>query len=249
AVSGNTAVVGARWEDTGGNDAGAAYVFQRDEGGPGNWGEVTKLTASDAQAVDNFGSSVAIDFGIVVVGAPGVPIVSTTTGAAYVFEPAPVPTITPTPLPDKDGDTLPDAVESNTGVFVSLTDTGTDPNNPDTDGDGCSDGEELAPKSEAARGGGRNPLYFWDFFDPTGNGAVGFTDFLALLLRNGAVGDPNIDPLSEPPPPPAYHPRFDRGGQIPGGNLWEERPANGSIGFTDFLSLVRQQRATCILPL
>ena len=115
----------------------------------------------------------------------------------------------------------------------------------DTDQDGCSDSEELAPKSEAARGGGRNPLYYWDFFDPTGNKAIGFTDFLALLSRSHAFGDPTIDPLSDPPPPPAYHPRFDRGGQIPGGNLWEELPANGSIGFTDFLSLVRQNRATC----
>ena len=58
----------------------------------------------------------------------------------------------------------------------------------------------------------------------------------------------NMGMSPEPPPPPAYHPRFDRGGQIPGGNLWEERPANGSIGFADFLSLVRQNRATCVLP-
>ena len=140
---------------------------------------------------------------------------------------------------DPDGDGL-----SNLDEFG----LGTDPCEVDTDQDGCSDGEEVAPKSEAAFGGGRNPLYFWDFFDPTRNKAVGFTDFLALVARNHAVGDPTIDPLSDPPPPPAYHTRFDRGGQIPGGNLWEEQPANGSIGFSDFLSLVRQQRATCLLP-
>ena len=123
---------------------------------------------------------------------------------------------------------------------------GTDPGAVDTDQAGCSDGEEVAPKSETALGGGRNPLYFWDFFDPNRDKAAGnFPDFLALVSRSHAVGDPNIDPLSDPPPPPAYHPRFDRGGQIPGGNLWEELPANGSIGFADFLSLVRQNRATC----
>ena len=140
---------------------------------------------------------------------------------------------------DPDGDTLSNLTEFGLG---------TDPCEVDTDQDGCSDGEEMAPKSEAGFGGGRNPLYFWDFFDPTRNKAVGFTDFIALIARRGAVGDPTIDPLSDPPPPPAYHPRFDRGGQIPGGNLWEERPANGSIGFTDFLSLIRQNRATCLLP-
>lgn len=43
---------------------------------------------------------------------------------------------------DSDGDGLDDAVETNTGMFVSLLDTGTDPNNPDTDGDGVLDGLE-----------------------------------------------------------------------------------------------------------
>jgi hypothetical protein len=44
---------------------------------------------------------------------------------------------------DADGDRLPDCVESNTMVFVSQLDTGTDPNNPDTDGDAISDGDEV----------------------------------------------------------------------------------------------------------
>ncbi|MCH8066317.1 MAG: hypothetical protein IIC90_10925, partial [Chloroflexi bacterium] len=60
AVSGDTAVVGAIQEDTGGFLAGAVYVFQRDEGGADNWGEVKKLTASDAQANVQFGVSVAV---------------------------------------------------------------------------------------------------------------------------------------------------------------------------------------------
>ncbi len=30
-----------------GSDAGAAYVFERDQGGADNWGQVKKLTASD----------------------------------------------------------------------------------------------------------------------------------------------------------------------------------------------------------
>ncbi len=44
---------------------------------------------------------------------------------------------------DSDGDGLPDCVETATGVFVDLGDTGTDPFNADTDGDHLSDGDEL----------------------------------------------------------------------------------------------------------
>jgi hypothetical protein len=41
---------------------------------------------------------------------------------------------------DSDGDGLDDSVETNTGVYVSPSDTGTDPNNADSSGDGFSDG-------------------------------------------------------------------------------------------------------------
>ena len=40
---------------------------------------------------------------------------------------------------DSDGDGLDDSVETNTGVFKSQNDTGTDPANPDTDGDAVPD--------------------------------------------------------------------------------------------------------------
>ena len=71
AVSGAAAVVGAYLEDAGGSNAGAAYVFQRDQGGTDNWGEVKKLTASDAQTSDFFGISVAVSGDTAVVGAVG----------------------------------------------------------------------------------------------------------------------------------------------------------------------------------
>ncbi|MCH7719169.1 MAG: hypothetical protein IIB21_06830 [Chloroflexi bacterium] len=86
AVGGDTAVVGAYHEDAGGIDAGAAYVFQRDEGGVDNWGEVAKLTASDAQAEDSFGVSVAVTSNTTVVGAYTEDAEGTDAGAAYVFE-------------------------------------------------------------------------------------------------------------------------------------------------------------------
>ncbi|WP_170266690.1 DUF1800 family protein [Brevifollis gellanilyticus] len=49
-------------------------------------------------------------------------------------------------LRDTDGDGLEDLVETGTGIFLSLTDTGTNPMLKDTDGDGLSDSAELAVK-------------------------------------------------------------------------------------------------------
>lgn len=46
-------------------------------------------------------------------------------------------------LPDSDHDQIPDAYETNDGQFQSPLMTGTDPNNPDTDGDGLRDGDEV----------------------------------------------------------------------------------------------------------
>ena len=59
-VSGDTTVIGAYWDDDGGSDSGSAYVFSRNQGGNDNWGQVIKLTASDAAAGDEFGFSVSV---------------------------------------------------------------------------------------------------------------------------------------------------------------------------------------------
>ena len=113
AVSDDISIVGAFDEDAGGTGAGAAYVFQRDEGGVGNWGEVKKLTASDAQAGDTFGWSVALGGDTAVVGAALEDAWADATGAAYVFDlqqpkatVTPTPTITPTPPPAVGGISL-----------------------------------------------------------------------------------------------------------------------------------------------
>ena len=47
------------------------------------------------------------------------------------------------PGTDTDNDRLDDCYELNTNVYVSTTNTGTDPNNPDSDGDGINDGDEV----------------------------------------------------------------------------------------------------------
>jgi sugar lactone lactonase YvrE len=49
---------------------------------------------------------------------------------------------------DRDDDALGDGVETNTGTFVSPTDTGTDPTLADSDGDGFADGVEVAAGSD-----------------------------------------------------------------------------------------------------
>ena len=51
---------------------------------------------------------------------------------------------------DTDDDGLDDSVETNTGTYVSASDTGTDPNDADTDKDTIPDGLDLPP--------GRHPL-------------------------------------------------------------------------------------------
>ncbi len=61
--------------------------------------------------------------------------------------------------PDTDGDGLPDGVETDTGVWVSSSDTGTSPTNPDTDMDGLSDGVETNTGTLVdATDTGTNPL-------------------------------------------------------------------------------------------
>lgn len=82
-VSGELIVVGAvaayEWPP----NPGAAYIYERNEGGPDNWGEVSKLVASDAGTIPEFGRGVAIDGNLVIVGATRDN--SATDGAAYLF--------------------------------------------------------------------------------------------------------------------------------------------------------------------
>jgi len=83
--NGNTIVVGARGEDTGGVDAGAVYVFDR----VGSvWSQQTKLQSSDKQAGDHFGGDCSIS-GIgktIIVTASYEDTGGVDAGAAYIFE-------------------------------------------------------------------------------------------------------------------------------------------------------------------
>ncbi len=83
ALDGDTLVVGVRFDNDAGTAAGSAYVFSRDTGGAGNWGQVKKLLASDGAMNDLFGRTVGVSGDVIVVGAP---LHASSLGAAYLFE-------------------------------------------------------------------------------------------------------------------------------------------------------------------
>jgi len=85
AVQGDTLVVGARDHNGAGSDSGAAYVFDRHQGGTNQWGQVKKLTASNPSSDDHFGTSVALDRDLIVVGSPSDNALDTDSGSAYLF--------------------------------------------------------------------------------------------------------------------------------------------------------------------
>ena len=148
--------------------------------------------------------------------------------------------------PDSDGDGLSDLMEGVLGSDVHAT---------DSDGDGCSDGAEFGPRAD--EGGQRHPGTFWDFYDtPDRNnnrdGTINLVgDLLRVLRRFGAhdeggsaLVNRHTDPLSPPPPAPAYHPAFDRSlsaGESPG-NL---AAADGVISIFDLIGLLRQLGHSC----
>ncbi len=89
AVHGDTIVVGAYEEDHTDNnnnpidDVGAAYVFTRPANGWADMTQTARLTASDAAAEDEFGTSVAVHGDTIVVGAPEED--TGARGSAYIF--------------------------------------------------------------------------------------------------------------------------------------------------------------------
>jgi hypothetical protein len=92
ALSGTTVVIGAEFENHDGNgdgsddaDVGAAYIFERDQGGPNAWGEVKKLLGSNGLINDQFGSGVAISGDVIAVGAVEKTVGQITPGAVYLF--------------------------------------------------------------------------------------------------------------------------------------------------------------------
>lgn len=74
------AVVGALGAD---DFVGAAYVFDRNEGGADNWGQANRLAADDGQATDYFGFDVSMDGDRILCTSYG--SLDSDSGAAYLF--------------------------------------------------------------------------------------------------------------------------------------------------------------------
>ena len=102
------------------------------------------------------------------------------------------------PSTDTDGDRLPNAVETNTHVFVNSANTGTSPTVADTDSDGIKDGDETVGTTGGlnlygmgARPLRKNLLFEYDWFDDS-------NDCGAHIHRPTA----RRSPASTPPLPP-----------------------------------------------
>jgi hypothetical protein len=142
------------------------------------------------------------------------------------------------PSGDTDGDTI-----------LNSDDT-------DDDNDGCTDVQEGG--SSPSLGGERSAHNFWDFFDvpagesPERDKMVNIIDISAVILRFGTVSDPPptkeeafAEAFTPPPDLTSYHAAFDRGGPIPGENLWNLLPPDGSINIIDIAAAVIQFGHTC----
>ena len=83
-IAGDLIIVGAPHDDDNGYRSGSAYVFGRDPNGA--WLQTAKLLADDGEPYDKFGSCVAIDGDVAVMGAPYDQDQGDYSGSAYVFE-------------------------------------------------------------------------------------------------------------------------------------------------------------------
>lgn len=104
--------------------------------------------------------------------------------------------------------------------------------NGDTDGDGCTDGEELG--TDASRGGQRNPLDPSDFYDVNGDGTVNlFGDVLPVIQAFGPSSGPH------------YAAALDRSPAPLGVAPWHLGPPDGVIDMTDIAGVIAQFGHSC----
>lgn len=82
ALKRNFAILGASRRDTNGENSGAAFAFEKDEGG---WSQKQVLSAYDASAGDAFGQSIALTEDFLVIGAPHSDAPKEDSGAVYVY--------------------------------------------------------------------------------------------------------------------------------------------------------------------
>jgi len=83
AASDDTIVVGAQFDEHGGEERGSAYVFERRDGA---LREVARLRAGDGAAGDEFGLTVSVSGETIAVGARLADNIGPDSGSVYVFE-------------------------------------------------------------------------------------------------------------------------------------------------------------------
>jgi len=81
-LDGDTALIGAYYDDDNGAQSGSAYVFTRSGT---TWAQQAKLLASDGAAIDYFGYSVSLSGDTALIGADGDDDNGVDSGSAYVF--------------------------------------------------------------------------------------------------------------------------------------------------------------------
>jgi hypothetical protein len=82
-ISGDSAIVGALYDDDNGTDSGSAYIFKWNGT---SWIQQAKLLASDGEAGDRFGRSVSISGDLAIAGAYGDDDNGYWSGSAYIFK-------------------------------------------------------------------------------------------------------------------------------------------------------------------
>jgi WD40 repeat protein len=80
ALSGSLVAVGAHFDSPSGNRSGSAFLFDAQTGT-----QLHKFIPNDGDALDEFGTSVAVDGNTVIVGAPWADPLANASGAAYLF--------------------------------------------------------------------------------------------------------------------------------------------------------------------
>ena len=131
--------VGAQLDDDMGASSGAVYLYQIDEGGVNNWGEVQKITAPDGAAGDSFGAAVSSIYdAFIVIGSTNDDDFGLDSGSVYIWAHG----------VDSDKD----------GLMDSLEESGcTQPDDADSDDDGILDGEEDVNHNGSTDPGETNP--------------------------------------------------------------------------------------------
>jgi hypothetical protein len=185
-IDGDVAVIGAIADDDNGAYSGSVYVYEQQA--DGTWPQTTKLTADDGAESDYFGSSVAIDAGVAVIGASG-----DFSGSAYVYEQQADGTWQQTAKLTADdgasGDYFGSSVATSDGVAVIGASSDGDfsgsayvyedvPTNTDCNGDvNCNQVVDVADLDVI--------LSLWnqdvDGIDISGDGIIGIADLLMLL--------------------------------------------------------------------